>query len=303
MKPVDFELFRPTTLREALELLSTHGEDIKVLAGGQSLIPLLNFRLARPDYVVDIGRIASLRAIRRSSGGVTIGAMVTHSQASRSSAVVQDVPLMAAALRHVAHTAIRNRGTIGGSVAHSDPAAELPAVMRALDAGVVATSVRGTRVIPAEHFFVSNLVTTLEPDELLTEIRLPVVSGTRGAAFLEVGRRRGDFALAGAGADLRYDAGGNVQDARIAVTGVGAVPFRATEAEALLVGRVPDKGLADEVAASVRRAVDPSGDLHATAEYRQHVSGTLAGRAVLAAHRQVAAHDNDWNALNDLRTA
>jgi CO/xanthine dehydrogenase FAD-binding subunit len=303
VKPVDFELFRPATLGEALDLLAEHGEDAKVLAGGQSLIPLLNFRLARPDYVVDIGAISSLRAVRRTSDGVTIGATVTHAQASRSTIVAQDVPLMTAALRHVAHTAIRNRGTVGGSIAHSDPAAELPAVARALDAELVAISVRGTRVIRAEDFFVSNLVTSLEPDELLTEIRLPAVSVNRGAAFLEVGRRRGDFALAGAGADLRFDTDGRVVDARIAVTGVSAVPYRAADAEALLLGRVPDKTLAESVAASVREGVDPAGDLHATAEYRRHVAGTLAGRAMLAAHRAATTLDNERNDQNDLRTA
>ncbi|MFF5992786.1 FAD binding domain-containing protein [Prauserella flavalba] len=283
MKPVDFELHRPETLAEALELLAEHGADGKVLAGGQSLIPLLNFRLARPDHVIDLGRIGALRAIRRNTDALVIGAMVTYHQAERSAAVAETAPLVSAALPHVAHQGIRARGTIGGSVAHGDPAAELPAVFSALDATMVAVSRRGTREIAARDFFLANLVTALEEDELLAEIRVAPVPARTGAAFNEVGRRHGDFALAGAGAQLTLTDDATVSSARIALTGVSAKPFRATEAENTLVGQRVDERLWRRAADVVRRDVDPAADLHATADYRRDVAGTIVERALAAA--------------------
>lgn len=286
MKPADFELHRPATVAEAIALLATYGEDGKVLAGGQSLMPLLNFRLARPGHLIDLSRIAALRALRRSSDSLVIGAMVTHSEAARSSAVDSAAPLVAAALPHIAHQAIRNRGTLGGSVAHGDPAAELPAVLTALDATMVAASIHGTRLIPAAEFFVANLVTTLRHDELLTEIRLTPPLPRTGAAFEEVGRRRGDFALAGAGAQLTLDDEGAVVDARIALTGVSPRPHRAGDAERALDGARVTADVLEQVSTAVRDSVEPSDDLHASAEYRRDVAGTLAARAVARAAAQ-----------------
>jgi carbon-monoxide dehydrogenase medium subunit len=283
MKPVDFTLHRPETLAEALELLATY-DDAKVLAGGQSLIPLLNFRLARPEHLVDLGRIAALTTINRTTESLRIGAMVTHRQAEQSRAVMQDTPLMAAAFPNIAHQAIRARGTVGGSVAHADPAAELPAVVLALEATMVAAGPGGEREIAANEFFISNLVTALGPDEILTEIRLAPASGRTGAAFEEVGRRQGDFALVGAGAQLRLADDGTVEDARACLTGVAAVPHRAYEVESLLVGNRLDPAVLDAAAEATREAVTPSGDLHATADYRRDVAGTLMARAVAAAH-------------------
>lgn len=289
MKPVDFHLHRPRTLSEAVALLAEHADEAKVLAGGQSLVPLLNFRLARPEHLIDLGRVTSLSALRRTVDGLSIGAMVTHSQAERSPSVAQDAPLMARAFPHIAHQAIRARGTIGGSIAHGDPAAELPAVAVALEATMVAVGPRGTREIAARDFFVANLVTALEQDEILTEVRIaPAPPGT-GAAFEEVGRRQGDFALVGAGAQVRLADDGTVAEARICLTGVSPTPHRAHEAEALLVGHPVDDAHLEAAADATRGVVRPSGDLHATADYRRDVAGTLIARVVrTAAQRAVA---------------
>ncbi|TSD55278.1 FAD binding domain-containing protein [Aeromicrobium piscarium] len=283
MKPVDFTLHQPTSLEEALALLADHADTAKVLAGGQSLVPLLNFRLARPEHLIDLGRIRALKAIRRDEHRLSIGAMATHTSAGRSNAVLGSAPLIHRAVPHIAHQAIRTRGTIGGSVAHADPAAELPAVMLALDATIVAVSHSGTREIAAKDFFVGNLITTLQEDELLSEIRIVPSTGRTGAAFLEVGRRRGDFALVGAGTQLRLADDGVVKDIKICLTGVSGRPHRAEEAEAALQGKPVTQELLDTAAESVRDSVDPSDDLHATADYRRDVAGTLVARAIRAA--------------------
>jgi carbon-monoxide dehydrogenase medium subunit len=289
MKPVDFELHRPETLDEALSLLAEHGAEGKVLAGGQSLVPLLNFRLARPEHLVDLGRIASLTILRRTADRLSIGAMVTHERAERSPAVAEAAPLMARAFPHIAHQAIRTRGTVGGSIAHGDPAAELPAVAVALDAVMVAVGPRGRREIAAKDFFVANLVTALADDELLTEVHVRPATGATGAAFEEVGRRQGDFALVGAGAQVRLADDGTVADARICLTGVSPVPHRATEAESLLVGHRPDADRVAAAAQQVRSAINPSSDLHATGDYRRDVAGTLVERAVATAAERAAS--------------
>ncbi|MCU1605811.1 MAG: Carbon-monoxide dehydrogenase (acceptor) [Modestobacter sp.] len=288
MKPVDFELHRPDTLAEAVALLAEHGEDSKVLAGGQSLVPLLNFRLARPEHLIDLGRIASLTTLRRTSERLQIGAMVTHAQAERSAAVAAAAPLMSRAIPHIAHQAIRARGTVGGSIAHGDPAAELPAVAVALDAEMVVVGPRGTRHVPAAEFFRANLVTALDSDEVLTAIWVRPPTGRTGAAFDEVGRRRGDFALVGAGAQVRLDADGAVAEARIALTGVSPTPRRVMEAEAVLVGQRLDPDRLRAAADATRQAVHPSGDLHATADYRRDVAGTLVHRVVAVAAQRAA---------------
>jgi carbon-monoxide dehydrogenase medium subunit len=212
--------------------------------------------------------------------------MVTHEQAERSPAVAEAAPLLARAFPHIAHQAIRTRGTVGGSIAHGDPAAELPAVAVALDAEMVVVGPRGTRRIPAREFFRANLVTALSDDELLTELWFTPARGRTGAAFEEVGRRQGDFALVGAGAQLRLASDGTVEEARIALTGVSPTPHRAVEAEEVLVGRRPDAARLQAAARATRAAVNPSGDLHATADYRRDVAGTLVQRVCeLAAQR------------------
>jgi carbon-monoxide dehydrogenase medium subunit len=289
VKPVDFELHRPETISEAVDLLARYADEGKVLAGGQSLVPLLNFRLARPEHLIDLSRIGSLNTLSRTAEQITIGAMVTYEQAERSHAVRDGAPLIAAALPSIAHQAIRTRGTIGGSIAHGDPAAELPAVVVALDVTLVAVSQQGTREIAAKDFFVANLVTALAADELLTEVRVRPAYGATGAAFEEVGRRQGDFALAGAGAQMRLNDDGTIAEARIGLTGVASKPYRASDAEALLLGQPLTAELLEAVADAVRSGIDPSGDLHATADYRRDVAGTLAGRVVATAVERAGA--------------
>jgi aerobic carbon-monoxide dehydrogenase medium subunit len=288
VKPADFCLHQPQCVAEALTLLSEHGEDAKVLAGGQSLVPLLNFRLARPGHLVDIGAIASLAQIQPGDGTLVIGAGVRQAQAERSGAVACHAPLLAAALPNIAHPPIRSRGTVGGSLAHADPAAELPAVAVALDATLTAVSARGRRDITAAEFFRGYLTTALDPDEMLTEIRIPAAGAHTGAAFLEVARRRGDFALVGVATQVTM-ADDLVADARICVSGVGQIPCRCPEAEALLAGARPVQAVLARAADAVRASVWPGSDVHATAAYRTDVAGTLAARALAAAARTAAS--------------
>jgi aerobic carbon-monoxide dehydrogenase medium subunit len=287
MKPVDFHLHRPETRAQALALLHELADDVKVLAGGQSLVPLLNFRLARPGHVVDIGRIGSLAEVRRTPDELVVGSMVRQAQAERSRAVASGAPLLATALPNIAHPPIRNRGTVGGSLAHADPAAELPAVAMALDAVCVAASVRGEREILAAEFFRGYLTTALDADELLTEIRFPKPAAGTGAAFLEVARRRGDFALVGAAVQVTMD-GELIADARVCFSGVSQVPHRCREAERILLGATARSPGVREAADAARDTMRPGGDLHASAAYRKDVSGTLLARGVAEAARQAS---------------
>ena len=283
MKPVDFDLHQPETVDAALTLLARHGDDAKVLAGGQSLVPLLNFRLARPDHVIDIGRLAALGELRRTPAGFVVGAMVCQSRAAGSAEVAAHCPLLAAALPHIAHPPIRARGTICGSLAHADPAAELPAVAVALDVTFVAVSTRGRRELPAHGFFQTYLTTALRADELLSEVCFPAVPPGTGAAFYEVSRRRGDFAMAGAAAQVTLEDGA-IADARICLSGVAGVPFRCTGSEQALLGSRAGAGPLRLAADAALDVLDPPGDLHATASYRKHVAGVLLRRAVAEAY-------------------
>ncbi|SEB59044.1 FAD binding domain-containing protein [Streptomyces melanosporofaciens] len=290
MKPVDFQLHRPQTLAETLTLLHDLADDVKVLAGGQSLLPLLNFRLARPAHVVDIGRVVGLARLRRTSSELSIGATVRHAEAERSPSVAAHAPLLTAALPQIAHPPVRTRGTVGGSLAHADPAAELPSVAMALDAVFVAASTSGERTIPAAEFFRTHLTTALRPDELLTEIRFPRAAPGTGAAFLEVGRRRGDFALVGAAVQVTVD-GPRIAEARVCLSGVGQIPHRCPAAEEILTGAPLGSARVREAADAVRDSVRPSDDLHATAAYRKDVAGTLLVRAVTKAARRAESAD------------
>lgn len=291
MKPAPFALHRPDTLAEAAGLLAEDPDDSKVLAGGQSLVPLLNFRMARPDHVVDVGRIAALGEVRREPGGVAVGAMVRHSYAGRSAAVARDVPLVSAAIPHIAHPAVRNRGTVGGSLAHADPAAELPAVARALDAEFTAYSHRrGERTVPAAEFFRSHLVSALESDEILTEVRFRRCPPRTGAVFREVGRRQGDFALVGVAVQVTL-VGAVIGDARVCFTGVSDIPHRCSAAEELLRGAEPGADLFAAAADTARADIDPVDDLHATGAYRRATAAALLEQALDEALRAAAATD------------
>jgi CO/xanthine dehydrogenase FAD-binding subunit len=275
VKPAVFEYLAPRTLDEALAHLAEHGDDAKVLAGGQSLVPMMNMRLARPKVLVDLNRVPELDYIRTDAGAVAFGALTRQRTAERSDAVRRSVPLMAQALPLIGHVAIRNRGTVGGSLAHADPAAELPAVVAALDGELVIAGPRGRRAVKAAEFFVSYLTTSLRPDELLVEVRLPSATAATRSAFVEFARRHGDFALAGVALTLELEEGGACRTARIALFGVGPGPVRAVQAERCLAGRVVSDAVIREAAASAAKEIDPSDDLHATGHYRRHLTTVL----------------------------
>lgn len=283
MKPPPFEYFDPGSVDEALALLGEHGEEAKPLAGGQSLVPLLNFRLARPRALIDLNRIPTLSYLREADGGLAIGAMTRQRAVERSPLVRERCPLLAEAMPLIGHVQIRNRGTVGGSLAHADPAAELSAVLTALGGEVRVRSLRGERTLPPERFFVGYLTTALAPDELLVEVRLRGQPPRSGWAFLEVSRRHGDFALVGVAALLGLDEGGVCTHAAVALTGVGPTPVRAEEAVGSLVGSRPTPEAFQEAGRQVSAQLTPDSDLHASAEYRRHVAGVLTQRALTRA--------------------
>jgi CO/xanthine dehydrogenase FAD-binding subunit len=272
----------PATLAEAVSLLAEHEDEASVLAGGQSLIPLLALRLARPAVLIDINGVRELSGVSAADGRVTVRAMTREYLAEESAQVAESVPLLAAALPLIGHEAIRSRGTIGGSLAHADPAAELPAVARALDAEFVVRGQAGERVIPATDWFEGYLATARHPDEILTEVRFPVAGPGTGAVFLEVARRHGDFAIVGLAAQLTL-ANGAISDARLAFSGLADVPVRAADAEDLLVGMRPSAELFAEAARRATAGLDPPADLHGTSEYRKKVAATLVRRGLRAA--------------------
>jgi carbon-monoxide dehydrogenase medium subunit len=276
VKPPPFEYIDPRELPHALELLATR-DDVKVLAGGQSLMPMLNLRLARPAVLVDINRVAGLDDLRAEGGVLRAGALVRQRTLERWAAT--HVPLLASALRLVGHAAIRNRGTVGGSIAHADPASELPALLLCLDGTVVARSDRGERLIPAEQFFRGPLVTALRGDEMVTETRWRLPLPGAGWGLHEVARRHGDFALAGAAVVLVLGRG-RIEGASIALFGVGPTPLRGRAAEERLIGRSPTASIVAEAAAAAADLLHPESDLHASGEYRRRVIRTLMTRAL-----------------------
>ena len=286
MKPAPFEYFAPNSTAEALDLLEQWGYEAKVLSGGQSLMPMLNFRLLKPAALIDINAIGDLSSIQLDKSGLTIGAGTRQSRVLASSAVDEECGLITEALAFVSHPAIRNRGTIGGSIAHADPSAELAVVAAATEAQVKVQSVRGERVLAAEDFFVDALATALEPDELLTEIRFPTLSGRTGWGFQEVSRRRGDFAVVNAAALVSLDDDGLCQQARIVVGGVSGTPLRLKSLEAGLVGSTLDPHTLADVAEQAKDGLSPQSDVHASAEYRRDVAAVLIRRSLeIAAER------------------
>jgi aerobic carbon-monoxide dehydrogenase medium subunit len=284
MKPAPFDYVAPRSLDEAVAALANGGPDAKLLAGGQSLIPLLNFRLARPSLLVDLNRVAELAYVTPRNRGVAIGAMTRQATIERDRTLANKQPLLTEAIRWVGHAAIRSRGTIGGSLAHADPAAELPAVAICLDAQLSIVGPRGRRTVTADDFFAGYLSTALESDEVLVETWLPPLKPRTGQAWLEFARRHGDFALAGVAVSLTVQ-DEQVQDARIVLTGVGGRPVRAREAETLLVGGSVHER-ASAAADAARSAIDPDADIHATKEYRVHLAGVLTERAIRLAYER-----------------
>ncbi|HYU16662.1 MAG TPA: xanthine dehydrogenase family protein subunit M [Candidatus Acidoferrum sp.] len=287
MKPPSFDYLAPASVEEALALLGDLGEGAKALAGGQSLVPMLNFRLVRPRHLVDLNDLTELAGIREDDGRLVIGAMTRQRAVERSALVRARCPLLAEAMPQIGHVQIRNQGTIGGSLAHADPAAELPAVVAALDGELVLRSARGQRVLKAEEFFVTYFTTAAAPAELLVEVRLPAMPPRTGSAFVEVSRRHGDFALVGVAATVTVDEAGVCTGSALALTGVGRTPVVAREAARALVGVKPTAAAIDDVGRRVAGAVRPDGDLHASSEYRRHLAGVLTRRALARAAERV----------------
>jgi carbon-monoxide dehydrogenase medium subunit len=284
MKPVAFELSRPQSVDEACGLLAQTGRDAKLLAGGQSLVPLLNFRLARPELLVDLNPVSELQYERVVEGELRVGAMTRQRALERSELAGAGWPLLREALAQVGHVPIRNRGTLGGSLAHADPAAELCAVILALDARLVVRSQKGgEREVDADRFFIGPFITGLTPEEVLVEVRLPRQPEGAGWAFEEVARRRGDFALAGVAALLSTGANGEVREARLAYASMGPRPLRAYAAEAALRGQPATESSFQAAAEVAARELDPGSDLHATRGYRLHVARALTRRALMRA--------------------
>lgn len=287
MKPAPFRYLAPRTLDEALAHKAQHGDDAKFLAGGQSLVPTMNFRLAQPAVLIDINGLAALGGIREDTGAVGIGALTRYRALQASALIAAKLAPVNEALPHVAHPQIRNRGTIGGNLAHADPASELPAVMLALDARLRAQSARGERWIDARDFFVGTLSTALRDDEMLVEIRCPALPARSGTSFQEVARRRGDFALAGAVAVIALDANGICTHARLAFCGAGPTPMRGPQAERALIGQRVTEVRIRNAAALAEREVDPMGNMHASAAFQRHLAGVLARRVLEIAMTRV----------------
>ena len=284
MKPAKFEYFAPTSLSEALALLEEHGDDAKILAGGQSLMPMLNMRLARPKVLIDVNRIPGLDYISPTpDGGMAFGALTRLRSVEKSAVVKERIPVLAAVMPSIGHFQIRNRGTVGGSVSHADPAAELPAVCIALDGEFVLSSASDQRVLKAEDFFIAPLTTAIEPGELLTEIRLPARSEEWRWGFQEVCRRQGDFAMVGAVSLLQLDGGGVCRSACITMFGVGGTPARISRAEEALVGNPINDSVLEDVSKIVSEELNPDSDIHASAAYRKEVGGVIARRTLEAA--------------------
>jgi carbon-monoxide dehydrogenase medium subunit len=283
VKNPPFEYHAPRTVDEVLALLTEHGDEAKVLAGGQSLVPLLAMRLARPSQLVDINEVPELAGIRPVDGtGVAFGTLTRERDAERSQLVAERLPLLAEALPLIGHASIRNRGTVGGSIAHADASAELPAVSVATGAEMVVRSTRGERIVAADDFFVSHFTTALDDDELLTEVRMPSGPAGAGWAFHEIARRHGDFALVGVAAMVALDAD-RIRDARITLMGVADRPVRAADAEAALVGRPLDDDTTTAAAHEATKDLEPASDMHGSAAFRRHLAGVAVRRALTTA--------------------
>jgi len=289
MKPASFEYSAPDSIEAVLALLEENGFDAKILAGGQSLVPTMNFRLAFPSVLIDINRIPELSFIEMDdSQKIRIGATTRHSVLERSETIAQLAPLLSATMPHIAHPQIRNRGTIGGSLVHADPAAELPAVMLALDAKFKLQSQSGERWVDAKDFFVELFMTAAEPEELLTEIEIPQITPNTGYAFKEVARRHGDFALAGVAATVTLDENKKCSHAKVVLLGVGNTPMEGFEAAKILQGNsFSEKLIAEAAEATSATDIEPTGDMHATPEFRTHLAKILVKQALVEAFGKV----------------
>jgi CO/xanthine dehydrogenase FAD-binding subunit len=280
-----FEYAVASSWEEAVRLLSQGGEDAKVIAGGQSLVPMMTLRLATPRLLVDVNR-ASPEQVEQRDGHLVIPALTRHAELERSPVIRRWSPILSEAAGFIGNIRVRHRGTIGGSFAHADPASELPTVVVALQGSVVVLGPNGERVIPASEFFVTHFTTALDPGEVVTGVRVPVIEEGRGSAFVELSRRVGDFALVEAAALVDIDEGGQCSAVRLALGAVGERPFDASDLASPMIGAVPDEGAAAEIAQAASGAVEPSSGIHGSAEYRRRMAATVAKRALRAAARR-----------------
>ncbi len=284
MKPAPFEYFAPTSVEETCALLARFGDDAKILAGGQSLVPLLALRLAQPAVLIDINPVRELDYVQANGAGLSIGARTRLRTVERSPAVREQFPLLSAGVEWIGHPQIRNRGTVGGSLAHADPAAELPALALALDATFTVVDASGSeRTLTSDEFFVSFLTTALGSGELLREVSFPALPAGSGWSFREVARRHGDFALVGVAAIVTLDNAHTCSDARIALLGVGETAVRSRSAEQVLIGQKPDEQVITAAASETVKDIQPLSDVHATAAYRQYVARNLVEQALTEA--------------------
>jgi carbon-monoxide dehydrogenase medium subunit len=287
MIPTAFEYFRPTTLSEALDLLERYKDEAKLLAGGHSLIPLMKFRLAQPRYVIDLGGVKDLAYIRESGDHLLIGAMTRHVDVAESDVLRRRCPLLAETAHRIGDVQVRNMGTIGGSVAHADPAADYPAAIVALGAELRAVSARGERWIRADDFFVDMLTTALEPGEILVEVKVPALGPRTGTAYVKVAQKASGFAVCGVAVVLALDETDRCRDVAVGITGVASKAYRARAVEDALRGRVVDSSAIAEASAKAAEGVDPLEDLNASAEYRAHLARVFCRRALESARARV----------------
>jgi carbon-monoxide dehydrogenase medium subunit len=281
MKPAAFDYFAPRSVEEAVTLLAEHGDEAKVLAGGQSLVPMMAFRLATPSVLIDLNGVAELEHAGIEGDALVLGAMARHASVQALEGLARRAPLIAEGVALIGHPAIRNRGTVGGSLAHADPAAEWPGLLLALDGEVQVIGPNGSRTIAAGALFDTYFTTTMQPDELITGVRLPIPHG--GSAFVEFAQRHGDFALAGVAAALRRSDAGVVEDVRIALIGVGDTPVRAVGVESVLRGIEPTDEAVAEAARAVDADIDPLSDVHGSSDYRRRLAVALTRRALALA--------------------
>jgi CO/xanthine dehydrogenase FAD-binding subunit len=287
MKPSAFEYFAPTTVNEAIALLEKYEDEAKILAGGQSLVPIMNFRLGRPEVLIDINKIKELDHIKEEGGDLLIGALTRERDLELSPLVQEKCPILAEAVSFVGHVPIRNRGTFGGSLVHADPSSELPTVICCLGGEMKVVGPSGERTLEPEAFFLTYLTTSLEPSEILVEVRIPTLPQNTGWSFVELSRRSGDFAIVGVATLLFMEDGGVCKEARIALGGVAPTPIRAEEAEALLSGQVITDELIEKAGKEAAEATEAEPDYHATAEYREEMARIFVQRGLLEALKRV----------------
>lgn len=286
MKPAPFDYHRAENLRHACELVAGYGDESKILAGGQTLIAMLNFRLARPKVLVDVSNIEPRNQVVSESGAIRVGATAVQRFVENAQTVRERLPLLRYAIQHIAHFQIRNKGTIGGNLVNADPASELPAISLALDAEFEIISTEGQRTVAAHEFFITSMTTVVAPNEVLAAIRFAVPPAGSGWGFHEVARRAGDYALAGSTAVITLDGSGNCSRARVALFGVSSTPVRARAAEDVLLGQAYSPELIKAASGKIQSEIDPEGDVHVTAGYRRSVAETLTARALEDAFRR-----------------